>query len=30
MSKFSFVPKEAKFYDLFVESANNIVRIANA
>jgi predicted phosphate transport protein (TIGR00153 family) len=30
MSKFSFVPREAKFYDLFVQSANNIVKIAKA
>jgi predicted phosphate transport protein (TIGR00153 family) len=30
MSKFSLMPKEAKFYDLFVLSSNNIVKIAKA
>jgi predicted phosphate transport protein (TIGR00153 family) len=30
MAKFSLVPQETKFYDLFVQSSRNVVEIANA
>jgi len=30
MAKFSLLPQETKFYDLFVQSSHNVVEIANA
>ena len=30
MAKFSLIPQETKFYDLFVQSSHNVVEISNA